>query len=122
MTTSRDPDRLIRAFLAEGQTDLPDRTYDAVRADIDRTRQRVVIGPWRDRRMNNIARLAIVAAAVVVVAVVGYNLLPGTGGVGGPSATASPSPTPTPPPTPIASPTEARLSAAGASWRSAGTP
>ncbi|MEK6720662.1 MAG: hypothetical protein AABZ33_08355 [Chloroflexota bacterium] len=101
MTTPRDPDRLIRAFLAEGQTDLPDRTYDAVRADIDRTRQRVVIGPWREPRMNNLAKLAIAIAAVAVVAVVGYNLLPGTGGVGGgPSPTPSPAPTPAPTPSP----------------------
>ena len=104
MTTPRDPDRLIRAFLAEGQTDLPDRTFDAVRADIDRTRQRVVIGPWREPQMNNIAKIAIAIAAVVVVAVVGYSLLPGTGGVGGGP---SPTPSPTAPPKPTPSPTAA---------------
>ncbi|TAK01465.1 MAG: hypothetical protein EPO36_05395 [Chloroflexota bacterium] len=54
--------------------------------------------------MNNFARLAIAAAAVVVVAIVGYNLLPGGSGPGGPAATATPSPTlalsPPPEPTP----------------------
>lgn len=106
MTTPRDPDRLIRAFLAEGQTDLADRTYDAVRADIDRTRQRVVIGPWREPRMNNFGKFAIAAAAVVVVAVVGINLLPASDGVGGsgPVVSPSPSPSPTPSPTPQPSP------------------
>jgi hypothetical protein len=106
MTTPRDPDRLIRAFLAEGPTDLADRTYDAVRSDIERTRQRVAIGPWREPRMNNITRIAIAAAAVLVVAVVGYNLLPGISGSGGPSVTPSPSPTlaPTPAPTPALTP------------------
>jgi hypothetical protein len=112
MTASRDPERLIRAFLDEGPTDLPDRTYDAVRSHIDRTRQRVVIGPWREPRMSNIARFAIAAAAVLVVAVVGYNFLPGSGGPGGPgpsqspTATALPTATPTPAPTgPVALPT-----------------
>jgi hypothetical protein len=100
MTASRDPERLIRAFLDEGPTDLPDRTYDAVRSHIDRTRQRVVIGPWREPRMSNLARIAIAAAAVLVVAVVGYNLLPGSGGPGGPGPSPSPSPTATASPTP----------------------
>jgi hypothetical protein len=104
MTASRDPNRLIRAFLDEGPTDLPDRTYDAVRSHIDRTRQRAVIGPWREPRMSNLARLAIAAAAVVVVAVVGINLLPGRGGVGGPAVSPSPSPSPTPSPSPVPTP------------------
>jgi hypothetical protein len=109
MTASRDPERLIRAFLDEGPTDLPDRTYDAVRSHIDRTRQRVVIGHWREPRMSNYARLAIAAAAVLVVAVVGYNLLPGSGGLGGPGPSPSPTatalPTATPKPTgPVALP------------------
>ncbi len=109
MTTPRDPDRLIRAFLADGQTDLPDRTYDAVRSDIERTRQRVVIGPWREPRMNSFAKIAIAAAAVVVVAVVGFTLMPGNGGVGGtgvasPTPAATPTPTPTPKPTPTPTP------------------
>lgn len=48
--------------------------------------------------MNNIAKFAIAAAAVVVVAVVGINLLPGgrsVGSISTPSPTASPSPTST---------------------------
>jgi hypothetical protein len=109
MTASRDPDRLIRAFLDEGLIDLPDRTYDAVRSEIDRTRQRVVIGPWRSPDMNNIAKFAVAAAVVVAVAVAGYNLLPASSGVGGgPAASPSPSPTasptlePSPSPTPVA--------------------
>ena len=101
MTTPRDPDRLIRAFLAEGPTDLPDRTYDAIRSDIERTRQRVVFGPWRLTPMNTYVKLAIAAAAVVVVAVVGINLLPaGNGQIGGPGPSPSPAPSPSPTPTP----------------------
>ncbi len=110
MTTPRDPDRLIREYLTEGPSELPDRTYEALRGDIDRTRQRVVIGPWRESHMNNIAKVAIALAAVVVVAVAGLNLLPGQGGSGsiGPSASplasplASTSPGPSPSPSGLA--------------------
>jgi len=112
MTVSRDPDRIIRAFIDEGLTELPDRVYDAVRSDIDRTRQRVVIGPWRTPSMNSFAKVLIAAAAVVVVAIVGINLLPRTGGdVGGgpaptpsPSASASPTASAQPSPSPVAFP------------------
>ncbi len=107
MTTRRDPDRLIRAFFDEGITDLPDRTYDAVRSGIERTRQRVVFGPWRLSDMNAYAKFAIAAAAVVVVAVIGINLLPGGNGQTGnppPTATPLPSPTPTVAPTPRTTP------------------
>jgi len=104
MTAQRDPDRLIRAFLAEGQTELPDRAFDAVRDSIDHTRQRVVIGPWREPRMNSFARIALAAAAVVVVAAVGINLLPRSGGFG-----AAPTPSPSPTSTPIVLPDTADL-------------
>lgn len=96
MTAPRDPDRLIRAFLAEGQTELPDRTYDAVRDHIDRIRQGSVVGRSKAPRMNGIARLAIAAAAVVVVAVLGISLVPSFGIVGGPPASRLPSPSTSP--------------------------
>lgn len=100
MTAPRDTDRLIRAFLEEGRDELPDRAFDAVRARIDHTRQRVVIAPWREEQVSRYAMLAIAAAAIVIVAVVGIRFLPGGGGIGGP-----PAPTPTPTPTPTAAPT-----------------
>ena len=85
MTAPRDPDRLIDAFLGTGPTELPERTYDAVRDHIEHTRQRVVIGPWREPTMSNLARVAIAAAAVLAVAVRGEPALPSTPGiVGGP--------------------------------------
>jgi hypothetical protein len=101
MTVSRDPDRLIREFLAEGQTELADPVYDAVRATIDQRRQRAVIGPWRMPAMNKLVPIAVGAAAVVVAIVAGGRLLGAPAGqVGGapsiePSAaaqTALPSP------------------------------
>ncbi len=49
---------------------------------------------------ERLLKLAVAAAAVLIVAVVGYNLLPGSStGVGGPGATPSPSATPTATPT-----------------------
>jgi hypothetical protein len=98
MTTQRDPDRLIREFLLEGPTDLADPVYDAVRATIERKRQRVVIGPWRMTFMNRLVPFAVGGAALVAVLAVGSQLLApaAPGGVGAaPSAepTAAPSPT-----------------------------
>jgi hypothetical protein len=100
MTAPRDPDRLIGAFLAEGMTELPEPSYADVRDRIERTRQRVVIGPWREPRMPVIARVSIAAAAVLVAVVLGINLLPRSASVAGPG----PSPTPTASPSPIAQP------------------
>ncbi len=98
MTASRDPDKLIAAFLDEGQTDLPDRVFDAVRHDIQRTRQRVVIGPWRVPNMNMFARVAIAAAAVVAIGFAWVNFGPSRAG---PGVGAQPTPTPTPSPQPL---------------------
>ena len=84
MTAQRDPDQFIRSYLEDGLTELPDSVYDAVRSQIDQTRQRVVIGPWRLPSMNNFARFAIAGAAVLVVALAGVYFLPRLGGIGGP--------------------------------------
>jgi hypothetical protein len=98
MTASRDTDRLIRAFLDEGTTELPDVAFDAVRRDIHRTRQRVVIGPWREPDMSNLARVAIAAAAVIAVGFAWVNFgpsqSPGVAGRPSPSPAISPAPSP----------------------------
>jgi len=93
MTASRDPDTLIAAFLDEGQTELPDRVFVAVRSDIQRTRQRVVIGPWKVPNMNMFARVAIAAAAVLAVGFAWVNF--GTSQVG-PGVGTQPTPAPRP--------------------------
>lgn len=98
MTAPRDSDVLIRAFLDEGQTDLPDRAFDAVRSEIHRTRQRVVIGSWREPNMSIFARVAIAAAAVLAVGLAWVNFGPAPG-VG-----TQPAPSPTPTATPSATP------------------
>lgn len=91
MSERRDLERLLQSFLAEGPLELPDPSYDEVRDRMEHKRQRAFIGPWRTPDVNRYLKLGLAAAAVVLIAVVGYNLLPGLG-VGGPSATPSPSP------------------------------
>ena len=100
MTAPRDPERLIKAFLGEGEEQLHDQVYDAVRASIEHKRQRVVIGPWSTPTMNRFLTFGLAAAAVVVAVLIGAQLLtsPG-GGIGNPP---SPSEEPTAEPTPEA--------------------
>jgi len=88
MTPPRDPDRLIRAFLLEGEEVLQDRVYDTVRAQIESKRQRVFIGSWRAPMMNAIG-YGLAAAAVVIALVVGTQVLgsPEPGRFGGPPST-----------------------------------
>ena len=75
MSTRRDPDQLIHHFLREGSEQLQDQVYEAVRADIEHRRQRVVIGPWRMPDMNKLVPLGVGIAAVAVAAVIGTRLL-----------------------------------------------
>jgi hypothetical protein len=71
--------------------------------------------------MNNVWKLAIAAAAVVVLAIVGINLLPGRGGVGVPLPSPTSNPTQSALPTPTPSTTsEANLNFAGGNF-TAGT-
>ena len=94
MTAPRNVDNLIRTFLDEGLVELPDRAYDAVRRDINRTRQRVRLGPWSEPSVSALARLALAAAVIVAVSVAWFNFGP-------PSYVGNP---PTPAPAPTASP------------------
>jgi hypothetical protein len=116
MSTDRETTLAVRSWLDEGVTRLPDRVLDAVLDQVPATPQRRPF--WQARRfsqMSNPVRYAIGAAAVLVVALIGYQFLP-TGGVGttpsiaptaGPTAappTASAAPTPPPLPFPSAGP------------------
>jgi hypothetical protein len=89
-------ERALNIWFEDGPTRMPDRVVTVVADRIGSTRQR---RRWRLQRrlldMNLFVKVGAVIAAVVLIAVVGYNLLPGTSpGVGGP-ALASPSPSPT---------------------------
>jgi hypothetical protein len=93
MTTPRDPDALLAAFLADGMEVLPDRVVDAVLDEVHRTRQRAVFGPWRTQPM---VKRALGVAAVFAVLVLGGSFFlfqrsqPAIV-VGGPSPTPGPS-------------------------------
>ncbi|MDP9244616.1 MAG: hypothetical protein M3O77_06005 [Chloroflexota bacterium] len=99
MSTDRDTTRIVRSWLEEGVTALPDRVLDTVLDQVPATPQRRPT--WSPRRfapMNRLFLTASAAAAVLVVVIIGYNLLPRTGGVGTqPTVAPSPSSSPTSP-------------------------
>lgn len=105
MTTMRDPDMVVAAWLDDGPRRLPDHTRRAVANAIPSiTQRRRGFGPpWRVQSVNGHLRLALAAAAVMVAAVGGLYLFrpaaPG-GLIGGPGPTASPSQEATAPPGP----------------------
>jgi hypothetical protein len=106
MTAPRDRDARIAAFFEATQPDLPDRTFDAVRRDIHRTRQLVVLGPLREPDSILGARFAAAAVVVLAVGIALLNLRPavGPGGVPIPTATPTVVPSPTISPSAAASP------------------
>jgi len=94
MSTDRETTRVVRSWLDDGVTKLPDRVLDAVLDQVPATPQRRSgWSAWRSYRMSTYAKLAAAAAAVLVVAIAGYQLLPRGGGVGG-QPTVAPSPSP----------------------------
>jgi hypothetical protein len=101
-------DELLDAWMDLGPTVAPQRIAEATREAIRTTAKRRATWwqAWRFPFMNSVARLWIVAAVVVLVAVIGINLLPASvvpGGAGpmvSPSPSRSSTPSPTPQPTP----------------------
>jgi len=103
MSTERDMTRIVRSWLEDGVTVLPDRVLDSVLDQLPATHQRRPRWPaWRIAEMNSYAKLAIAAAAVVVVAVAGMKFLSATNGPGAESPTPSASVTATATPQPTA--------------------
>ena len=107
MSTDRDVERIVRSWLDEGVTALPDRVLDLVLDQIPATPQRRA--SWLARRtpiMNsNIARLGIAAVVLVLAVIVGMSFLSGPNTGGPPGATASPSAAASPEATPKPLPT-----------------
>jgi len=103
MTTERDPGtRIVLSWLREDAHENAERVLLHALDVVDATPQRRPSWPaWRVSSMNSYTKLAIAAAAVVVVALAGYQLLPRNGNIGG-QPTAPPSPSPSAGPTLLA--------------------
>ena len=100
MNQHADIDRVLQAWMADGPAAISDRVVDVVAARIGVQRQRRT-WPFQGRTIVTKLKLAVALAAAVIVAFVGYNLLPRQPGIGGPSASPSATPAPTPSPRPI---------------------
>jgi hypothetical protein len=101
VSADRDVTRIVRSWLEEGVTALPDRVLDNVLDQLPATPQRRA--RWPVRRVLDMlipSRIAVAAAAVVALAVLGVIAFPKGRGVA--TQGASPTPPPSPTPTPIA--------------------
>ena len=125
MTTNKEMERIVRSWLEPGLTTLTDDVLDPVLDQLPATPQRRRWSARRIAHMSAFAKFAMAAAAVVVVAIVGYNLLgpPGTSQVGGvppsPNASTSPPVAPSGSPAPIA-PTSGTIDPGRYRWTSPG--
>ena len=80
MTTEQEMERIVRSWLEPGLTTLTDDVLDPVLDQLPATPQRRP--SWslrRIRQMDSVAKFAFAAAALVVVAVVGINLMSRSG-------------------------------------------
>jgi hypothetical protein len=81
VSTERDVNRIVRSWMEEGVTALPDHVLDAVLDQIPSTPQRRATW-WRLQRyfeMNKYVAIGLVAAAaILVIALIGLNLGPGS--------------------------------------------
>jgi hypothetical protein len=105
---SLDPEttRIVRSWLDEGVTELPDRVLDAVLDQVPATPQRRATW-WPARRtqsMNTMLKFGLAAVVVAVAVLIGISYF-GTSSVGGPGVDSStPTPEPSvaePSPTPV---------------------
>jgi hypothetical protein len=98
VSTDRDVERIVRSWMDEGVTQLPDRVLDLVLDQVPSTPQRRTWWPARRfQTLNTYARFGLVAAAAVLAAAVGI-------GIYGSSVGHGPESTPTPSPSASASP------------------
>ncbi|TAK01270.1 MAG: hypothetical protein EPO36_05855 [Chloroflexota bacterium] len=106
MTNDHDTQtRIVVSWLRGDAHENAERVLLAALDEVDHTRQRRSWWPaWRFLDMNNVAKILVAAAAVVAVAVVAINLLPGRGSGTG-SVPPTPSMSPTVPPSPSMNPT-----------------
>ena len=91
MTHERDTTRIVRSWLQDGSTSMPDRVLDAVLAELPSTPQQRSWWPLRRiRPMKALITLTGAAAAIALAVVLGSRFLPlgdvGAPGPGGPIA------------------------------------
>lgn len=101
MRAERDVTPTVRTWLRDGVTSLPDHVLDRVLDQVPAIRQeRSGLAALRNQSMRTPLKVALAAAAIIVVTVAGLSLMPRNGtGVGGPvspepKASSSASPTP----------------------------
>jgi hypothetical protein len=98
MSTDRETTRIVRSWLEDGVTRLPDNVLDAVLDQLPATHQRrATWWPARRYQFMNMLKFGLAAAVVVIAALLGVNYLGAN--VGGPGVA---DPTPSPTPTPVA--------------------
>ena len=109
MSPDRDVTRIVRSWLNEDRHEDADRVLDTVLNKLDSTPQRRSWwSAWRFPLMSNSVSIALAAAAVVVVALIGYQFLVAPK-VGDPGPVETPTPTSEPTATPAPSPTSAAV-------------
>lgn len=87
MTDRRDSTRIVRSWLENGSTGIPDHVLDAAMLEVRSTPQRRRWSPWRTPTMQLFLKLGAVAAVLVVAVVVGRQLLPANWGIAAPNPT-----------------------------------
>jgi hypothetical protein len=102
MNQRSDVERVLSLWLADGPSIMPDRVVDVVADRISRERQRRRL-PWRHNDMTLSLKLVAAIAAVLVIAVVAWAVLPPgrSPGVGGQGSTPSPESSSRPSATPL---------------------
>lgn len=112
MNDRSDIDRVLGHWFEDGPAVMPERVADVVARRISQRPQRRSLRLLWRFPMSPAMKYGLAAAAVLIVALVGYNLLPRGTSVGGPPATATPAPTLTPPsPSPSLAPSVVDASA-----------
>jgi hypothetical protein len=102
MNERSDIDRVLRRWMEDGPSVMPDRVIDVIADQISLQSQRRSWHVLRRLPMSPYVKLGAAIAAVLVIAVVGWNLLPGRSGVGGPGGSPPPTVPLTPHPSAIA--------------------
>jgi hypothetical protein len=100
MSTDRETTRIVRSWLEDGVTRLPDSVLDAVLDELPTTSQRRATW-WPARRlstMNTTLKFGLAAAVVAVAALIGINYVagPSVGDSGPPDPTTTPEVSPSP--------------------------